>query len=59
MKIVAGTDESTIGVEIVPEPIEVQIPTIAIPVQIRHIAIAISIMPDGTNVQNIIYATTL
>jgi len=55
-KRVAGTDEPVVGVEVVVEPIEVQVPTLAIPVEVRHVAVAIRVHPDR-NAQNIIYTT--
>ena len=42
----AGTDEPVVGVEVVAEPIEVQAPTLAMPVEVRHVAVAIRVHPD-------------
>ena len=46
IKRVVGADEPTVGVEIIPKPIVVQIPTLAIPVEIPHVAVAIRAQPD-------------
>lgn len=58
IKRVAGTDEPTAGVEVIVEIVEVQIPPVAIPVEVRHVAIAVRIIPD-INAQNTAYTTIL
>ena len=45
-KRVAGSDEAAIGVEVVVEPIVVQVPPAAIPVEIPHVAVAVRVMPE-------------
>ena len=45
MKILAGTQQPFIGVEVVVEPIKVQVPMIVVPVEIRKVEVAIGIMP--------------
>ena len=45
-KRVAGADELIVGVEIVLEPVVVQIPAIAIPVEVPHVAVAVRTQPD-------------
>ena len=55
-KKVAEADEAVVGVEVVVDPVEVQVPLLTISVEARHVAVAIGIHPDR-NVQNIIYAT--
>jgi len=45
-KKVAGKNEAIVGVEIVVEPVVVQIPPLAIPVEVPHVAVAIRIQPD-------------
>ena len=47
-KQVARTHETFVGVEVVVEPVEVQDPPVAVPVQIRHIAIAVEVAPFRT-----------
>ncbi|KKU16779.1 MAG: hypothetical protein UX24_C0002G0012 [Candidatus Giovannonibacteria bacterium GW2011_GWB1_45_9b] len=46
MKRVSRTRETIIGVEVVREPIEVQVPTLAIEIEIRDVAVAIRVLPD-------------
>ena len=46
IKRIAGTDEPAVGVEVIVEIVEVQVPPIAIPVEVRHITVAIRILPD-------------
>ncbi|MEK7080498.1 MAG: hypothetical protein AAB925_01525 [Patescibacteria group bacterium] len=45
-KRVAGADEPTAGVEVVVEPVVVQVPALAIPVKVPHVAVAIRALPD-------------
>ncbi len=45
-KRVARGNEPTIGVEVVVQPVVVQHPAIAIPVEVPHVAVAIRIHPD-------------
>lgn len=45
-KKIAGTDKTIVGVEVVAEPVVVQIPTLTIPVQVPDVAIAIRVLPD-------------
>ena len=58
IKRFAGANKPVITIEVVIKPVEVQIPTIAIPVEVRHIAVATQINPDR-NTQNIIHTTIL
>ena len=44
-KRIARADHTIIGVEVVVEPIEVQVPALAIPVQVRDVALAITVTP--------------
>lgn len=46
MKRVSGTDETIVRVEIVVEPVEVQDPPLAVPVEIRDVAVAVRVPPD-------------
>ena len=46
IKRVAGNEQAVVGVEVVVEVVVVQNPTIAIPVEIPHIAVAIRVKPD-------------
>ncbi len=45
-KKIAGGDEPIVGIEVVAEPVVVQVPSLAIPVQIPHVAVAIRTLPD-------------
>jgi len=45
-KRVAGADEPIAGIEVVAEPIIVQVPVLAIPVEVPHVAVAIRVLPD-------------
>ena len=45
-KRVAGGDEPIVGVEVVLEPVVVQVPALAIPVEVPHVAVAIRALPD-------------
>ena len=57
MKRVSRTRETIIGVEVVREPIEVQVPTLAIEIEIRDVAVAIPVPPNRI-VRSIVHATT-
>jgi len=46
MKRVSERDDAIAAVEVVLEPIEVQVPPAAVPVQIRHIQVAVAAAPD-------------
>lgn len=46
MKQVSGTEQTIIAIEIVLEPVEVQVPLIAVPVEVRNIAVAVRILPN-------------
>ena len=46
-KRVAGGDQPVVGVEIVVEPVVVQVPAIAIPVEVPHVAIAVRALPEN------------
>jgi len=56
IKKVAEADQPVVGIEVIVEPIVVQVPAIAIPIEIERVAVAIGILPDKS-VQNIIYTT--
>ena len=56
IKKVAGTDEPATGAEVEAEIAEVQVPPVAIPVEVRHVAVTIRVHPDR-NTQNIVCAT--
>lgn len=45
-KRVAGADEPIVGVEIVLKPVVVQVPALAIPVEIPRVAVAVRALPD-------------
>lgn len=45
MKKVARTKQTIVTVEIVLKPVEVQIPLLAVPVEVNHIAVAVAIAP--------------
>ncbi len=46
MKRVSWTDEAIIRIEVILEPIEVQVPALAIEVEVSNVAPAIRILPD-------------
>ena len=46
-KRVARTDEPIVGVEVVVKPVVVQIPTPATPTEVKHIAVAIRVLPEN------------
>lgn len=48
MKRVSGNEETIIGVPVVVEPIEVQLPPLAVPVEVRHAEVAIAVTPECT-----------
>ena len=45
-KRVSGTEQAFISVEVVLEPIEVQVPLVAVPVEVRDVPVAVAILPD-------------
>ncbi len=57
MKRISRAEQTVIDIPVIPEPIEVQVPPVIIPVEIRRIQVAVGVAPDF--VQNIVYATTL
>jgi len=48
-KKLADTKEAIMSIPVIIKPIEFKLTLVAIDVQIRHIAIAISIVPNGTD----------
>ena len=46
MKRISGTDDTIVAVEIVVEPFEVQVPSVAIPVKVWDVPIAVLIQPN-------------
>lgn len=56
MKIVAEADDAIIAIEVVLEPVEVQVPAVIVPVEVGNLAVASGVLP---NIQNIILATAL
>ena len=51
--------ETPVSIPIVLEPDEVQVALRIVPVKIRHVAVAIAVLPDRTNEQDIISTTIL
>ena len=45
MKRVSGTNEPIVGVPVVLEPVEVQLPPLAVPVEIGHVEVAVAVAP--------------
>ena len=45
MKRVAGTHETAVVVEVIVEPVEVQVPALAVPVQVGHVPVAVAVTP--------------
>ena len=45
IKLLAGTQEPIVRVPVVLEPVEVQLPLLAIPVEIRDLAVAVRVLP--------------
>ena len=46
MKRISGTSQAIIGIEVVLEPVEVEIPALAVPVEVRDVQVAIMVPPD-------------
>ena len=46
MKRFSERDDAIVAVEIVLEPIEVQVPPVAVPVEVRNVQVAVAITPD-------------
>ncbi len=46
MKRVSERDDAIVAVEVIVEPIEVQVPPVAVPVQVRNVQVAVAITPD-------------
>ncbi len=46
IKRVAGGDEPVVGSEVAVEPVVVQVPALAIPVEVPHVAVAIRALPN-------------
>ena len=59
MKRVSDGRESVYLVPVVLDPVEVQVALRTVPVEVRNVAVAVPVLPDGTSVQNIAHATTL
>jgi len=58
MKRVSDGREPVDLVPVVLDPVQVQVALRAVPVEVRNVAAAEPVMPDGTNVQSIVCATT-
>lgn len=56
--MVAERGKPIVGVPSIVKPVQVQVTFVRVAVQIRHIAIAVRVLPHGTNVQNAICTTT-
>jgi len=48
-KKLADTKDAIMSIPVIIKPIEVKLTLVAIDVQIRHVAIVISIVPNGTD----------
>lgn len=46
MKRIARAQQPVVGVEVVLKPVEVQVPPLAVPVEVRDIAVAIAVGPE-------------
>lgn len=57
MKQVADGGEPVDLVPVVIDPVQVQVPLRAIPVEVRNVAVAVAVLPHGTNVCHAILAT--
>ncbi len=53
MKKVARTKQTIVVVEVVLKPVEVQVPLLAIPVEVRDIAVVVAIVPVMCKVPSI------
>ncbi len=53
MKQIANRSKAIVLVPLVLEPIEVQVALGAIPVEVRDVPVAVRVLPDRANVQNI------
>lgn len=56
MKRVAATHETAVGIEVIVEPVVVQLPTLVIEVQVHGVPVAVRAHPDR-NMQNIAHTT--
>ena len=59
MKRFADRGKTVDAAPVVLDPVQVQVALRTVPVKIGNVAVAIRVLPYGTNVQNIIYATIL
>ena len=48
MKTLARANQTVVGVEVVLKPVEVQVPTLAVPIEVRHVAVAVGVAPKCT-----------
>ena len=46
IKRVSRAEKTIVGVPVILEPIEVEVPALAIPVEVRNIVVAIRVLPD-------------
>lgn len=58
MKRVSDGREPIDLVPVVLDPVQVQVALRAVPVEVRNVAVAVPVLPNGTSVQNIVCATT-
>ena len=58
MKLLADGREPKDPAPVVLDPVQVQVALRAVPVEVWNVAVAVPVLPNGTNVQSIVYATT-
>ena len=58
MKRVSDGREPVDLVPVILVPVHVQVALRTVPVEVRNVAVAVPVLPDGTNVQSIVCATT-
>ncbi|MBI2642408.1 MAG: hypothetical protein HYW97_00995 [Candidatus Wildermuthbacteria bacterium] len=57
MKQIANRGKTVVLVPLVLEPVEVQVPLVAIVPEFGDVPVAVRVLPGRANVQNIVYAT--
>lgn len=58
MKRVSDREKTIVWIPVILEPIEVEVPLVAIVSGFGNVPVAVRILPDRTNVQDIVSATT-
>lgn len=59
MKRVSDRGKAVDLIPVVLNPVKIQVALGTVPAEVRDVAVAVRVLPHGTNVQNIIYTTIL